>query len=235
MRIALLLFLTLTVTCIFSQDVERTRTGTTLGKLKRNVPFYFLDEKIDTTGLTFVGTFKASAKGGKSEIKNLYDAIQEAAKKVGANTFKLVRFHRAENDEGELILDTYSADEAVIAQSQQLQERNVVFIFFEERRAPDHDIAFKINEDRRVLHGGQYYAHSLQENEQVKISKGGLSNMWISGEKDRPAAFISLTGFATEKSSQQLRSAGTPYNENKIYTIDRNLGAMLTRVLQRVE
>jgi hypothetical protein len=234
MRIAFVLSLSLTFNCVFSQDVERIRTGATLDKLKRNDEFYFLHPQIDTVTTTFVGTFKASAEGNKSRIENLYDVIRDEARKAGANAFKFVSFDRGE-DEGALILDTFFADGTVISQSNQLSDRNIVFIFFEERPSPDHSITFKINENRRVLRGGQYYAYPIEESEQVKISKGGISSMRLSGGKNRSAAYLSLTEFGTGKVSQQVRSSGTPYNENTIYTIDRNLGALLTLVLERVE
>lgn len=237
MRTILFIYLTLvTLTVSHSQDVELVKIGTTLKKVKQYAEFHFLHKDIDTTALTFVGTFKASGIGNKSYFENLYFSIESAAKKIGANSFRVVNIKRTEEkDVSELMLETYFSPESTIIQSNNLKEKNLVFIFSSERKTSNKTMIFKVNDEQKELSGGKYLTYELSEGEKIKISKGGLTGAtaWLTGKKDEQSTYLSLTGFGLGPSVPPPGTIGLSFNTGRIYPMDKNLGELLTLILER--
>lgn len=238
MRAILTIYLTLlTFTVSLSQDIELIKAGTTSTKVKQYVEFHFLHKDIDTTSLTFIGTFKASGIGKKSYFENLYFSIELAAKKIGANSFRVVDFKRTEEEDfSELTLETYASNESTIIQSNNLKDKNLIFIFSTERNTPNKRTTFKVNDEIQEISGGEYLSYKLNEGEEIKISKGGLTGAaaWFVWKEDKPSTYLSLTGFGVGPGAP-AGTVGISFNTGRIYPMDKNLGELLTLILVDAE
>lgn len=239
MKIILSIYISLTCIGIaLAQNISAIKQGETLEKVRQNAPFHFIHRTIDTTSLIFIGTFRASGNGNKSSIELLYNTIQSASKKNGANSFKLISVKRNQEQEyGELVLETYYSTEETIHRSEESKRKNLIYIFSGESKGDGKVSTFKINDVRKELENGKYMRLELAEGEEIKISKGGITGTtaWFTGKADKPATYLSLTGFGVGPGVGQPGTVGLSFNTGRIYPMDKNLGELLTYILERVE
>jgi len=237
MRLVFYLCLTLAVVEFgFAQEVTMIRKGRLLPKVKQNERFYFLHKNIDTTSLIFVGAFEATGFGKESTVVSLYEAIKVTAKKSGANSFQLVSITSGDGqDPGKLVVNAYSSDDATLARSENLKRKNVIYLFSGEKKLDKKVTAFKINNEPEELESGKYVQLDLVEDEKIKISKGGITGMSVTltGSEDKPATYLSLTGYGVGPGVAQPGTVGISINTGRIYPIESSLGELLTLAFEK--
>jgi hypothetical protein len=182
----------------FSQKVEVIKKSTvTLAKVKFAEDFALLESGIDTSSITFVGTFQVSGPIGKPHIIDHFFLIQEKAKKLGANACMLVS-HKTDSARNlsTTTMSTYFADDNVKRHNERLKPVNVVYLFGDDRIYLKNKYStFGINgEIRRIHNTSEYFQYHLQEGEVLEVSKGGVVE--IIGERHAPAIYLRLSGLA---------------------------------------
>ncbi len=233
-KVLLTLVCLLFVTVSFSQKTEVVQKSD-LENLPEGKKYAFIEPATDTSKIKFVATILAKDKNRKSVIENMYFAIREKANKMGANCYKIKTFTRDPlNSEAILILDSYVASDSVLTQNSANHEKNIVFIFGNERD-DDNSITFNINGEKKEIKSGTYFKITLKEKEEVKVSKGGFTGaaMWLNWENDKQPAFYTLSGFGLSDFNQQPMN-GISFNTGKINRIGNiSVGLLLTQLLKQ--
>lgn len=218
----------------FSQTVEILRKSEKI-QLSKGNDFAFLETKTDTSKLEFVATIKATGINSKTNLSSLYFTILENAKAIGANSFKLNSY--LQNDSSKiysLILDTYFGVDSLLDLNFDNHEKNMFFIFGDEKIDGTDTYSFKIDGVKKKIKSGTYYKQELKEGKEVKINKGGITGMtiWLNWKPKRQSAFFNFTGFGLGGGSVPVGVVGASFNTGRISNIDGNLGSLLTQILK---
>jgi len=216
----------------WSQKVEVMNAS---GKVyQEGKKFAFIEPVTDTKGYEFVGSVKATIRNKKSIISTLFFAIKEKANKLGANCYKVQSFSREDSlKDAVLILDCYVASDSLIDVNFNNHEKNVVFIFGEEKKDPTDTYRFNLNDEKKEITSGSYYRYDLREGEELKINKGGFTgaSMWINWKKNKPAIFLTLSGFQVTDVGLGGGETVTTFSTGGLNQVNISLGYLLTQLL----
>jgi hypothetical protein len=207
------------------------------GKLKAGNDFAFIESALDTSGIVYIATIKATGKENASGIQALYISIQGEALGLGANAFRLNSFVKNENDdESILILDTYFINDSILDLNWNFHEKNVIYIFGGERKRDSTDFSFKVNNKKKNIKSGEFYRRMVKKNEKVKINKGGFAGMtmWVDWKEWKPPTFLSLSGFGLSGPSP-IGTVGASFHTGRLTRVEPNLGHLLVKLLKPVE
>ncbi len=181
----------------FAQSVEILEKSD-VKDLKKQKDFDYLHVKDDTTKMfIFVGTIKAS---GNYNIARLYESIMLEANKLGANCFRLVDYNE-ESKKSSLTLNVYFASTLVLVENELFKERNVVYIFGNDKD-DDGKTSFKLNGKKAEVGNKEYLRIENPSGNQVKVSKGGFTgaSVQITGESNKSATYLTLSGLGVAPS-----------------------------------
>lgn len=232
----LICFLLILIQAPMAQTVEIVHQSAWQPQGKSN-DFAFVEPATDSASFTFVATVKATGTGKHKGTDQLFYKLKEKAQELGANAFKLKDYTSSDSSNSStLILDVgYLSDSAKLLNFQR-HEKNVVYIFGNPGKS-EKSSNFKIDDKKKELSGGTYYKYALKEGQEVKINKGGFTGatLWINWKENRPAAFITLTGFGLGGGPVPAGVVGMSFNTGRINYIDGNLGHLLTLLLSKSE
>lgn len=195
--------------------------------------FAFIEPLTDINELNFVATLKITGVDKLASIETLYFKAKEKAHELGANSFKLSNFIQNDNPRQSILtIDIYNGGDSILNINFANHEKNVVYIFGNERKS-DETYSFKIDNVKQELKSGTYYRHKNKEGQEVKINKGGLTGatMWIKWKEDKPATFLTLTGFGLGGGPVPYGTVGVSFNTGRINYIDGNLGHLLIEIM----
>lgn len=229
----LLLFVTIATN---SQTVE------VIKKSDLNFPgqqkdFHYLERGFDTASFRFVATLKATGAGKQADIDLLYAKLKEKANELGANAFILNSYNKSEGDKTSMLqFDAYYGSDSALGANFERHEKNVVFIFGDADKS-NRSYSFKIDNEKKEITGGTYYKQVIKEGQELKINKGGMigATVWTKWRKDRPATFLTLTGFGLGGGPMPPGMAGVAINTGRINYVNGNLGHLLTQILKQQE
>lgn len=199
--------------------------------------FNFLEPATDTSDIKFIATIKATGDKKHSGIDELFFKIREEALKRGGLFFKLNSYSKTDSTRpAALTLDIYSGTDSAEYRNFDNHEKNVIFIFGMATKEGKSS-SFKISGEKKEIQSGTYYKHSMKENEEVKINKGGFSGstLFYKWKPNRPASFITLTGFGLGGGPVPTGVMGASFNTGRIYFIDGDLGHLLAQLLTKAE
>ena len=222
---------------IFSQTTEILQRSDKQ-YTKKGKDFACLNAATDTAALAFVARIKATGKKNKGGIQSLYFTIQTKAKTMGANAFKLHEFVRNDStDETLLVLDAYYGTHEVLRANAGQHDKNIIIIFGGEKSRETEKFSFKVNSDKKVIKSGTFFRYSLKEDEEVKISAGGLtgSSMWFKWKENKLVIFLILFGFGVGGGNASTGSAGVSSKTRQLNFVDANLGYLLIQLLRPAE
>jgi hypothetical protein len=234
--------LILTIVClvlshtILAQKVEII-SQSDFQPIKKQKDLAFIEPKTDTTGLKFVATIKSSGEGKKAALDVLFYTVKYKAQKLGANTFKLKSFEKNDSlDAATLTLDVYYAADSLLNINFDNHEKNVVYIFGDFKES-EKIYSFKLDNEKKELKGGTFYRYVNEEGREVRINKGGFSGatVWIKWEENKPASFLSMTGFGLGTGPAPAGQIGISFNSGRLNYIDTNLGHLLVSLLHASE
>lgn len=230
----LLLLITLATLHSFSQRVEII-TKADIKNLPEGEMFAYIEPTTDTSRIEFVATILARDIYENTTIENLYSGIREAATKLGANCYKIKSFERGNSGkETVLTLDCFVADEITLTQNTANHEKNVVYIFGNERE-DDETLTFKVNGETKEIKAGTYFKFTLKPGEKLKINNGGITgeSIKLQWEKDKHPAFYTLSGIEVSPlvrpPSFGIRVSTGSINKIKIISV----GYLLTQLLKQ--
>ncbi len=199
--------------------------------------FAFIEPTTDTTNIKYIATIKASGEGKKVDLEMLFYKLKAKAQELGANAFKLNRFEKmGSSNISVLILDTYYGTDSALNLNFKNHEKNVVYIFGDSEKS-EKTYSFKIDNTKTEIKGGTFYKHHNKEGQEVKINKGGFTGatMWVKWEENKPATFLTLTGFGLGGAPVPVGQIGMSFNTGRINYIDGNLGHLLVSLLTQNE
>jgi len=195
----------------------------------------FIEPQTDTAALQFVATFKATGKDSMSNGGDLYLLIKKEAKKVGANCFKLREFSRDSLNKPIILLDSYYANDTIFNMNNSYHEKNVVFVFCDER-ASDVMFSLKVNNEKRTFKSGTFLKFNLKEGEELKLNKGGFSGTTakFKYKKDKDAVYLSFSGFGLGGGSMPPPGTiGMSFNTGRMREMQEDYGQLLTLILKQ--
>ena len=195
--------------------------------------FAFIESTTDINSLKFIATIKVTGVDKLASIEAVYFKAKEKAHDLGANGFKLGDYNQNDNPrQSILILDVYNGSDSILNINFANHEKNIVYIFGNERKS-DETYSFKIDNIKQELKSGTYYRHENKEGQEVKINKGGLTGatIWIKWKENKPATFLTLTGFGLGGGQVPYGTVGVSFNTGRINFIDGNLGHLLIQVM----
>lgn len=200
---------------------------------KQSDDFNFIEPTTDTTEIKFVATIKASAKDKKTDISELYHKIEAQANKLGANAFKLLSYTETDSSNNSvLILNTYYGTDTALSSNFRNHEKNVIYIFGAGEKT-ERIYSFKIDNTKAQIKGGTFYKQAIKEGQIIKVSKGGITGaaVWIKGEENKRANFLTLSGFGLGGGPVPPGVMGASFNTGRINFVNGNLGHLLVTLL----
>ena len=217
----------------------------TIEILKReNIPtksndedFSFIEPRTDMNLFTFVGTIRATGSDGLAKIEVLFFKLKETAHELGANCFKLNDFLQTDVPRQSILtLDVYQANDSTLNLNFENHEKNVVYVFGDERKTSDK-YTFKIDNVKMEFKAGTYFRYENKVGQEVKINKGGFTGMtlWIKWKENKPSSFLTLTGLGLGGGQVPYGTVGVAFNTGRINRVDGNLGHLLTQVMEKSE
>ncbi|PTT39098.1 hypothetical protein DBR28_07700 [Chryseobacterium sp. HMWF028] len=181
----------------------------------------------------FVGRYKAHYPN--TYLGHLFTAIADEAKSSGANAYHIVSFKEGDNqNESELVLDTYSIQDSDIKHQSSLIEKNRIYIMGEPVVNSGNTSKFKVNGEKKEVRDNTFATISLKENEEVKIVKGGITGMavWVKWKPEQFNKFYSFSGIGVEGVGFGANGMGAAITTGRIYPVHQDLGYFLIQVLK---
>ncbi|KFF75414.1 hypothetical protein HX13_04315 [Chryseobacterium sp. P1-3] len=181
----------------------------------------------------FVGRYRAYYPD--TYIGHLFTAIAEEAERKGANAYHIVSYKEGgQQNDSELVLDTYSIEETEIDKVSGSLEKNVIYIFGDPSTKENSASNFKINGEKREVKNNALVKVVLKENEEVKITKGGITGMsiWVKWKPEQFNKFYSFSGLGVDGAGFGSNGASIVFNTGRIFPVDRDLGYFLIQVLK---
>ncbi|MFO7256533.1 MAG: hypothetical protein DIU61_002500 [Bacteroidota bacterium] len=197
-------------------------------KLGLKSPFHFIEEKLDTAELDYIGRVRVTP-GSVASLRSMYLALEKQAKKNGANAFRLISFDRPGTA---IIADLYFLSDDTVARNNMLKAHNTVYVFGGDLYGPETHDAFEFNGQVRNIRNGTFFKYKLREGEKVKLTKGTITGtvMWISWKPNQLPAYYSVRDFG-EKAVVKRTEVSQAAKPSKFIELDRALGALLVAVL----
>ncbi|MBY0436236.1 MAG: hypothetical protein K2U26_19245 [Cyclobacteriaceae bacterium] len=195
--------------------------------------FAFIEPSTNINELKFVATLKITGVDKLANIETVYFKAKEKAHELGANSFKLTDYIQNDNPRQSILtIDVYNGSDSILTENFANHEKNVVYIFGNERKS-NETYSFKIDNVKQELKSGTYYRHENKEGQEVKINKGGLTGatIWIKWKEEKSATFLTLTGFGLGGGPVPYGTVGLSFNTGRINYIDGNLGHLLIQLM----
>jgi hypothetical protein len=200
---------------------------------KNDKYFDFIQPTTDTTDIKFIASIKSTGEGRKMDLEDLFYKLKVKAKELGANAFRLSSYKIIDSiNKSVLILDTYYGTDSALNLNFKNQEKNVVYIIGDYENS-DYTYSFKIDKIKKEINGGTFYRHQIKEGQEVKINKGGFTGatLWVKWKENKPAVFLSLTGFGLGGGPVPAGQIGISFNTGRINFIDDDFGHLLVSLL----
>jgi hypothetical protein len=198
--------------------------------------FSFIEPATDLHALQHVATIKVSGSDKEASTELLYFKAKRMASELGANSFTLNNYNQTENPPAAvLVLDLYYGSDSTLEANFARHEKNVVYLFGSDRKSTE-SYSYKVNSIKQELKAGSFARYELtEEQEQLKINKGGMTGatMWLKWQENKPATFLTLTGFGLGGGEVPYGTVGMSFNTGRIYTIDGNLGHLLVQLMSK--
>jgi hypothetical protein len=233
MKKTLILILLIVGNLSFCQKVEFIEKSDTIQKPKDKL-FVYIFPETDLTTSKFVAKVKST--GNLNEIYSIFQKLENAVQKIGANAFRFDSFKRLDENTAELTLTAYFCEDNIFDINYKYVPKNKVFIFGSQNLSDFKKQNFKINGEKYEIQSGNYRAFDVKIGEELKINKGGFTGMtfWIKGIEDKSATFLSFTGLGLGGVSYnpQYGSAGININTGRIDRIDPSFALTLLKIFQ---
>lgn len=172
------------------------KADTTLTEMSPLSPFYYLEPKIDSTKLLFLGEIDVSSKKSGHNFEILFYRLKREAQKLGANTF-LVRKILNEKTGIALTANVYYAGDSSIIENISLKQKNCVYIFSFGDSKSDITIYANSKESKVKQYTGTKYC--LNENEVLELKRFDGSKVEFKSNPSSNSVFINLQEVDTNR------------------------------------
>jgi hypothetical protein len=194
--------------------------------------FIYMNPMTDMSESIPVATLKSI--GSQDNPVLLYDLIKSAAQKVGANSFKLVKFDKYEDQTAELTLATFYTNDSILGVNFKNIEKNKAYIFGDQNMLGTNSQSCKVNGKKYDVLPGHFLAFPVMPGENIEIKKGGLTGttMIVEGKMGKPSRFYSLSGFKVTGAESSGDSAGVYFSTGDISRVEQNIALLLLKMFE---
>lgn len=229
----LILILLIVGNVTFSQKIEFIEKSDTLQKPKDKL-FVYIFAETDLITSKFVAKVKST--GNLNEIYAIFQKLENAVQKIGANSFRFENFTKLEDNSAELTLSAYFCEDNIFEINIKSVPKNKVYIFGSQNLTEIKKQNFKINGEKYEIQSGNYKSFDVKIGKELKINKGGFTGMtfWIKGVEEKSATFLSFTGlgFGSVSYNPQFNAGGININTGRIDRIEPNFALTLLKIFQ---
>ncbi len=194
--------------------------------------FTFASQPDDIIRAEFIASFKAVTGGKKNSLVAVFYDIRKQAMKMKANAFVLQAYEPAGENSHNLVIDTYYIPG--IADSPDTAYYNKVYIFCDERKS---DAVYSIKADNRKeeFRSGTYLEYTLADGQTLKLNKGGFTGMslFLKYRENKEPQFFTISSFGVGVTPPGVM--GASFNTGRFEPVEKNLGLLLIRCLERYE
>jgi hypothetical protein len=164
----------------------------------------------------------------------LYDLIKQAAQKVGANSFKLVKFDKYEDQTAELTLATFYTSDSILGVNFKNIEKNKAYIFGDSDMLGKKTQSCKVNGTKYDILPGHFLAFPIMPGENLEIKKGGITgtSMVVEGKMGKPSRFFSLSGLKITGAESSGDSVGMYFSTGDISRVEQNIALLLLKMFE---
>lgn len=230
----LLLLLLLVGSAMSAQTVTVLSTYDTLQKPTYQ-QFIILNDGTDISESVKVATIKSV--GSLKKPVDIFYSIREKAQKLGANSFRFESFTKNPDQTGELILTAYYTTGEVFDVN--FQNINSIYIFGDDDLTSSKKQSYRVDGNKYEIGAGQFKRFNLKLNQEMKISKGGITGMavWVANETGRAYRFYSFSGIGVANGGMAISSGGgmgvgVGITTGKIHNVEQNLAMLLTKMYE---
>lgn len=227
------------VSCnLFSQEVQvLDKSDRPFKRIKNRSEFCFIHETTDIRKLEFVATIEAKYSDRYIGLEDLYLAIAQKAKKMGANSFTPHSYKRSDSTNAiSLILDVYYASDEMLSLNRTGKDLNTLYVFAGEKNDQSAYQRVMINNRELDLEGGTYFKYTLDKGEMIIVKKPGFESLAkkIIGAADHAPTFLMLWGgFAV--SDYKPVNINTTLSGGYINLLDENFGELMKEIFLPVD
>lgn len=209
------------------------QAGVTLKRTPSGERFYFLQDEIQDTAMTYVATIRVQGTIQRNNAGSILKNIRKKAFSLGANSFKLSRLSGPNTMFGELEVAVFYAGPEAIAENAGLKEHNTVYVFNEGQ----NETRFKRNGQDEYLSGHSYAKYTVLAGESITLSKGGIIGTEVTytwSELQPPKYVLSRDGSVGPavgpSVGMQGIGVGVSFKRGKFILLNAEEGELLTYV-----
>ena len=238
MKCLILLMVPLLSQNIYSQEVQvLAKADVALRSVKNESEFCFIHQATDLGKLQFVATIEANYSDRYIGLEDLYLAIANKAKKLGANSFAPHSYKRSDSTNRiSLVLDVYFSSDEMLLLNKSVKDTNTLYVFAGEKNDQSAYQRVLINNRELDLEGGTYFQYMLDKGETVTVKKPGFesSAKKIVGTADHDPTFLMLWGgFAV--SDYKPTKINTTLSGGYINVLDENFGELMKEIFLPID
>lgn len=194
--------------------------------------FIYLNDATNISESVRVGTLKSI--GSLDNPVLLYNLIKTEAQKVGANSFRLVKFDKYPDQTGELTLETFYTNDSILGINFKNIEKNKAYIFGDQNMMEGKTQSCKVNGKKYEVTSGHYLVFPVMPGENLEITKGGFGGtvMTVEGKMGKPSKFYSLTGFEITGGDASANHVGVNFSTGDVNRVEQNLALLLLKMFE---
>jgi hypothetical protein len=196
--------------------------------------FYYIENDFsppDTSWIASMEGFCFNTK--KSNLVHLFFNFQEAANKLGANSFYVEEIYTVP-DTIFIRISVFYLTEKEIDDNFELYPKNRIYIIGDCINLKEKNI--KINGEKVKIQPLKYFVQSNSVGEETVVSIGGFtgSKYILEGKEEALPVYITLSGFEIAPMAR-MNGIGISFSTGGIHPLDMNLGQFLVAILQESE
>jgi hypothetical protein len=193
--------------------------------------FIYLSPTTAVDQAVFVAKIKA--RGSLKNISDLFDQIKVKAQSYGANAFQFVAFTAANPPEGELILNAYFAEDALLDTNFESLPKNKLYVYGTDNFMETKTQSYKVQGQKQEIASGQYQIYDLSIQDEWRINKGGFTGMtlFLSKQTDGNSYFLNFGGIGLAGAAvNPYGGIGVSISTGSISHVEPNLALLLLHI-----
>jgi hypothetical protein len=230
MKRLILFFMLMATTQNWAQDLTVLEINDTLQRPKYQ-QFIYLSPTTAVDQAVFVAKIKAS--GSLKNISDLFDKIKGKAQAYGANAFQFVAFTAQDRMVGELTLNTYYAEDALLDTNFDSFPKNKVYVYGSDNFLETKVQSYKVQGQKQEIASGQYQVYDLSLQDELRLNKGGFTGMtlFLSKQTEGYCYFLNFGGIGLAGAAvNPYGGIGVSISTGSIRHVEPNLALLLLHI-----
>jgi len=220
---------------LYAQTIEILQKGDTINKPKYQ-QFIYLCDSTDLSSAKFVAKIKS--RGSLKHTTNLYYYIKNKAQSMGANAYRLESFTKTDALNGELILSAFFCEDTLFDSNFNYIPKDQIFVFGNDDLTETKNQGYKVQGAKQEIGSGKFKVFPIGENDEIKITKGGLTGMtvWFKRSEYGYSKFLTFSGFGLNGGGAAVgpgcNGVGLSFNTGKINHVEPDLALALLKIYE---